>query len=66
VSINHAATTNRHARWSKVKILSEVLEADTEAGGAILWMDNNAVFTNFNYSVLSLVENMKEHRATPK
>jgi len=63
VGSNHAAAADRDARWSKVKILSEVLEADTEAGGAVLWMDNDAVFTNFNYSVLSLVENMKEHRA---
>jgi len=63
VSSNHAAAADRNARWSKVKILSEVLEADTEAGGAVLWMDHDAVFTNFNYSMLSLVENMKEHRA---
>ena len=63
VNINHAVAADRDARWSKVKILSKVPETDMEAGGAVLWMDNNAVFMNLNYSVLSLVENMKEHRA---
>jgi len=65
VNINHAVAADRDARWSKVKILSKVPETDMEAGGAVLWMDNNAVFMNpsLNYFMFSLVENMKEHRA---
>jgi hypothetical protein len=49
--------TDRDARWSKIKILSDLMEADDKRG-AVLWMDSDVVFTNFNFTVLSLAQQM--------
>jgi len=48
----HAA--DRDARWSKVMILRNLLDAEAGDGDDtfVLWMDSDAVFTNFDFSVL--------------
>jgi hypothetical protein len=51
---------DRDARWSKVMILRNLLEADAQDAGEsfVLWMDSDAVFTNFNFSALSVAQRM--------
>jgi hypothetical protein len=55
---------DRDVRWSKLNIISEFLEADAAKGtrGAVLWMDSDAAFTNFNFSALSIVQKMVRPR----
>lgn len=48
---------DRDARWSKVEILRNML-AGGSRGGAVLWMDSDAIFANFNFSVLTLAQQL--------
>jgi hypothetical protein len=54
----HAA--DRDARWSKVMILRNLLDAEAGDGDDtfVLWMDSDAVFTNFDFPALSVAQRM--------
>ena len=41
----------RDGRWTKVSVLRELLDVGAGDKGAVLWMDSDAIFSNFNFSV---------------
>ena len=41
----------RDSRWTKVSVLRELLDVGAGDKGAVLWMDSDAIFSNFNFSV---------------
>lgn len=57
------AAAGRDARWSKVQILRRILDEARQGrglGGAVFWMDSDAVFANFNFSVLDVAQQLAD------
>jgi hypothetical protein len=58
---------DRDPCWSKVAILREKLHTsardDSHEEAFFLWMDSDAVFTNFNFSLLNLAQQMLDKGA---
>ena len=58
---------DRDPCWSKVAILREKLDSsaqdDVDEKAFVLWMDSDAVFTHFDFSVLNLAQQMLDKGA---
>lgn len=51
--------STRHAQWDKIQcVLQNLAEYDY-----IVWMDSDAIFNNFNVSIIEIIENHKEYDA---